>query len=204
MVNETGAVAIEPDVSIAAAGWTVGVEATAAWIDEHAGARATVFIDAPLLVLNSKKQRLCEKQVGQRYGRWKVSANSTNKDSSRLAGVRLRAMLETMGWRYDDGTTGPPSAGRTISECYPYTALVGAHELGYSDERPRYKRKPPRDADDLESVSRKGGCAEAVGSWMPGATRDRSRCSASARISGGDPAPRDGRSWRDRLRETGS
>lgn len=38
---------------------------------------------------------------------------------------------------------GPASASRTVSECYPYTALVGAEELGYDDERPKYKRKPP-------------------------------------------------------------
>lgn len=31
-----------------------------------------------------------------------------------------------------------------MSECYPYTTLVGAFELGYAAERPRYKRKPPR------------------------------------------------------------
>ena len=30
------------------------------------------------------------------------------------------------------------------SECYPYTTIVGAYELGYAKERPRYKRKPPR------------------------------------------------------------
>jgi len=29
-----------------------------------------------------------------------------------------------------------------MCECYPYTTLVGAEELGYDDERPRYKRKP--------------------------------------------------------------
>ena len=29
-----------------------------------------------------------------------------------------------------------------MSECYPYTTIVGAHELGYEDERPRYKRAP--------------------------------------------------------------
>jgi predicted RNase H-like nuclease len=31
-----------------------------------------------------------------------------------------------------------------MSECYPYTTLVGAFELGYTSERPRYKRKPPK------------------------------------------------------------
>src|SRR5436305_1815613 len=38
----------------------------------------------------------------------------------------------------------PARWGRTISECYPYTTLVGTTELGYELERPRYKRKPKR------------------------------------------------------------
>ena len=142
VVNETGVVALDQDGSIAAAGWTLGVEATARWIEEHALSDTVAFIDAPLLVLNDTGQRICEKQAGQRYGRWKVSANSTNKRSPRRAGVDLRERLEQAGWRYDDGTSGPPTSGRVFSECYPYTTLVGATELGYDQERPRYKRKP--------------------------------------------------------------
>ncbi|MEL7208873.1 MAG: DUF429 domain-containing protein, partial [Actinomycetota bacterium] len=40
------------------------------------------------------------------------------------------------------GLAGPDRSGRTLHECYPYTTLVGAPELGYADERPRYKRTP--------------------------------------------------------------
>jgi predicted RNase H-like nuclease len=141
-VAETGVVALDPDGTIADAGWTCGVEKTVEWIEMWATADTLAFVDAPLLVLNAEKQRLCEKQVGQLYGRWKVSANSTNRSSPRLAGVRLREVLTAIGWRYDDGTSGPPVNGRIVSECYPYTVLVGAAELGYNDERPRYKRQP--------------------------------------------------------------
>ena len=105
---------------------------------------ALVFVDAPLVVTNERGQRECETQVGRRYGRWKVSANTTNVHTPRLAGVRLRGMLEARGWRYSDGIDGPPERGRAMSECYPYTTLVGAFELGYTSERPRYKRKPPK------------------------------------------------------------
>ena len=112
VVNETGVVALDEDGSIAAAGWTAGVQATVDWIAAHATADTSVFVDAPLLVLNDDKQRLCEKQVGQRYGRWKVSANSTHRSSLRLAGVRVRESLQAMGWIYDDGTSGPPPAAR--------------------------------------------------------------------------------------------
>lgn len=58
-----------------------------------------------------------------------------------------------------------------MSDCYPYAAIVGAPELGYDVERPRYKRPPHRmraaqwkplraDAcDDL--IQRLGGLATA-------------------------------------------
>jgi hypothetical protein len=39
---------------------------------------------SPLIVTNADGQRLCEKHVGQRYWRWKVSANSTNIASRAL------------------------------------------------------------------------------------------------------------------------
>lgn len=101
-----------------------------------------LFIDAPLVVENATGQRLCEWQVGKCYGRWNVSANSTNLATPDLGGVRLRASLEKAGWCYDDGAGGPATSGRIMCECYPYTTLVGATEFGYEDERPRYKRKP--------------------------------------------------------------
>jgi predicted RNase H-like nuclease len=142
VANETGVIAAEPDGTIVAAGWTTGVEETIAWVNAHGAGASMLFVDAPLLVLNRDKQRLCEKQVGQRYGRWKVSANSTNLESPRLAGVRLCRELEGSGWAYADGGAGPPRTGLVVSECYPYTTIVGADVLGYDRERPLYKRKP--------------------------------------------------------------
>lgn len=141
--NETGVVALDRDGVVAAAGWTTGVDATRFWIEQFAEPDTAVFVDAPMLVLNGDKQRLCEREVGRAYGRWQVSANSTNRSSPRLAGVRLRELMEAAGWTYLDGTEGP-RPGRTMSECYPYTTIVGTAELGYDEERPRYKRKPRR------------------------------------------------------------
>jgi predicted RNase H-like nuclease len=140
--NESGVVALDATGVILDAGWTVGLEETSAWIAEWQGTGTLLFVDAPLVVVNATGQRQCETEVGQRYGRWKVSANSTNMRSPRLAGVSLRGLLERQGWRYDDGTAGPPAGGLVMSECYPYTALVGAEVLGYDLERPRYKRAP--------------------------------------------------------------
>ena len=142
--KESGAVMLDAQGHVLHADWTVGVTDTAEWVERHVpdNAHALLFVDAPLVVNNRVGQRVCETQVGQRYGRWKVSANSTNKATKHLAGVELRKQLAARGWGYSDGCAGPPRAGRHLSECYPYTAIVGVAELGYSEERPRYKRKP--------------------------------------------------------------
>ena len=140
-VNETGLVALEPSGDVADAGWSIGTDAATAWICDHAGADTLVFIDAPLIVTNRTGQRLCETHVGQRYWRWSVSANSTNTASRRLGGVALLNALGRNGFSYDDGIDGPPTSGRIVSECYPYTTIVGYEPLAY-DVRPLYKRKP--------------------------------------------------------------
>jgi predicted RNase H-like nuclease len=135
-------VALDASGRVADAAWTVSIPDTLAWAARHADSDALMFVDAPLVVLNPAGQRLCEKHVGQRYGRWKVSANSTNLGSKSLAGVRLREAAESACWRYSSGAAGPPYSGRVVSECYPYTTIVGAPALGYVSERPTYKRRP--------------------------------------------------------------
>jgi predicted RNase H-like nuclease len=143
--NETGVAAIDAGGHVLDAGWTRGVQETIAWANGAArGGDAFMLVDAPLVVRNEAGQRLCETQVGQRYGRWKVGANSTNTGSRRLAGVRFLSLAEQAGWRYSDGRHGPQAGGWVISETYPYVTLVGAPELGYDTERPRYKRQPRR------------------------------------------------------------
>jgi predicted RNase H-like nuclease len=140
--RDSGVVALDQSGEVVDAGWTKGLVQTQAWIVEFGQADTLLLIDAPLVVHNPSGQRLCERQVGRCYGRWKVSANTTNLRSPRLAGVHLRQRLEALGWRYDDGRSGPLTSGWVMSECYPYTTLVGAWELGYTLERPRYKRRP--------------------------------------------------------------
>ncbi|MCX5562067.1 DUF429 domain-containing protein [Streptomyces sp. NBC_00038] len=143
--NETGVAAVDRSGTVLECGWTRGIEETKSWLARTAvGGSALAFVDAPLVVDNPAGQRPCEREVGQRYGRWKVSANSTNQNSPRLAGVLLREGLQESGWVYDDGRDGPPTGGMVMSECYPYTTLVGASEFGYDQERPTYKRRPVR------------------------------------------------------------
>ncbi|QEC46398.1 DUF429 domain-containing protein [Baekduia soli] len=138
--NQSGVVALDMQGAILDAGWTTGVDETLGWVSSQAADDALLFVDAPLMVDNPSGQRIAERQVGQRYGRWWVSANSTNLASARQAGVHLRQRLEHLGWRYEDGRAGPPSAGRVVSECFPYTTIVGVEELGYEERRPAYKR----------------------------------------------------------------
>jgi predicted RNase H-like nuclease len=140
--NETGVAAIDPDGTVLDAGWCRGVDEVVRWINDWSGATAIAGVDASLLVTNPTGIRECERQVGVHYGRWKVAANPTNLASPRLAGVTLLHRLQRDGWRYDDGRDGPPVGGRTLYEVFPYVTLVGAHELGYAEARPRYKRLP--------------------------------------------------------------
>ena len=139
--NRSGVVALDERGQVLDAGWTVGLADTAAWIDAQGASPALAFVDAPLVVTNPGGQRECETQVGKRFGRHFVSANTTNLASPRKAGVHLRERLVSAGWRYDDGLAGPPSGGRAVSECYPYTTLVGARQFAFRP-RPPYKRKP--------------------------------------------------------------
>ena len=138
--NRSGVVALASDGTVEDAGWTIGLDETIDWAQTRADSDTSLFVDAPLCVMNREGQRLADKHVGQRYGRWWVSANSVNTRSPRQAGVRLRERLVKLGWRYSDGREGPVKGGKVVSECYPYTAIVGAEELEYDDKRPAYKR----------------------------------------------------------------
>lgn len=160
--NESGVAALTSSGEITDAGWCLGVAATTEWIRNCAENDTLVFIDAPLVVTNATGQRLCEKHVGQRYWRASVFANSTNTGSRRLGGVALLRTLEDEGFRYDDGIDGPPTGGRVVSECYPFTTIVGYEPLGY-DVRPLYKRKPRSMRMAEFTAVRAAACDELIG-----------------------------------------
>ncbi len=101
-------------------GWTRGVDDALAWADAAAGGGdALMFVDAPHVIRNDAGQRLCETEVGQRCGRWKVSANTTNTGSPRLAGVTFLGLAQRSGWRYSGlppgGALGRPLHLRDLS-----------------------------------------------------------------------------------------
>jgi predicted RNase H-like nuclease len=95
------------------------------------------------VITNATGNRQCESEVARCYGRWQVSASSSNTAMGWQAGVALRERLEHLGLVYLDGTRRAKATDRSFFECYPYTTLVGMWELGYDDERPRYKRLAP-------------------------------------------------------------
>ncbi|OII16964.1 hypothetical protein BIV03_04975 [Curtobacterium sp. MCBA15_016] len=139
--NETGLVAMDTDGAVTDAGWARGVDAVTDWIAGHLGERSLIAVDASLVVTNPTGIREAERQVGQRYGRWKVAANPTNLASAASAGARLLERLTALGVGYVSSTAAMRErTGPAVFECYPYTTLVGVEELGYGVERPRYKR----------------------------------------------------------------
>lgn len=143
-VNTSGVAALTADGELLDVGLRQGTADVLAWMEDFRtrSDAGLAFLDAPLLVTNPAGHRACDAEIGRRYGRWKVSANPANLTSPYLAGQRLREELQRRGWRYDDGLRGPPTAGWSVSECYPYTTLVGVAELDYPHQRPPYKRRP--------------------------------------------------------------
>lgn len=138
--NETGLAAIAADGRVVDAGWARGLDEVERWLLATASVGDVIAIDAPLVVTNPTGMRACEREVGRRYGRWKVAANASNLALPWLAGVTLRQRLERAGFVCISGTDAARDDIVQFFECYPYTALVGAPEFGYDVERPRYKR----------------------------------------------------------------
>jgi predicted RNase H-like nuclease len=137
--RETGLVALDAAGTVLDAGWAIGIDAVTHWIVANAEPGDVIAIDAPLVVTNPTGMRECERETGQRYGRWRVAANASNTSRAVQGGVTLRRALEAAGLVYTHGTPARPDE-ITFFECYPYTTLVGVAELGYDIERPRYKR----------------------------------------------------------------
>jgi predicted RNase H-like nuclease len=140
VANESGVVCIDETGTVIDAGWAVGIDAVVSWILATAEPGSVIAVDAPLLVENATGMRRCEREVGQRYGRWQVSAYPSNLGLPALGGVALFRALEAAGLHYFDGLSTPAPGDIVFFEAYPHTTLVGAEELGYTEARPRYKK----------------------------------------------------------------
>jgi predicted RNase H-like nuclease len=130
------------DGTVLDAGWARGLDAVETWIVDRLGPRTLVAVDASLVVTNpARTMRAGERQVASRYGRWRVAANPTSLSTPHQAGARLLDRLTAHGVGYVSDTASMRArTGPAVFECYPYTTIVGVEELGYDDERPRYKR----------------------------------------------------------------
>jgi predicted RNase H-like nuclease len=67
--NETGLVAVDQSGVIVDAACASGLDQTLEWTEQIATDDTLLMVDAPLVVSNASGQRLCEGEVGRRYGR---------------------------------------------------------------------------------------------------------------------------------------
>lgn len=114
--NPSGLVALDTSGQILDAHLKTGLDEIAAWISSFDQPDILCFIDAPLVVSNSSGMRECEREVGQRYGRWKVSANSTNTASQNRGVSRSAKLSRTTGGDTAMAWTAPQqTAGQSAS-----------------------------------------------------------------------------------------
>ncbi len=121
--------------------------------DEIASVEGTVVvaIDAPLLYTS---ERSVDREIGRRFGRYKVSAHSAHAAVRQgwTAGIDLGKALECRGFRLGpDGLRGAGGERRVVVEVYPHTIHVRLFGL---DERIPYKRKTGRNVDFRRSAMR--------------------------------------------------
>jgi predicted RNase H-like nuclease len=160
--NETGLAVIAADGTVLDAGWARGVDEVTEWVLRWATPGSHVAIDAPVLVPNATGMRPSERLVGRAYGRWHVSANASSASLPWLGGRTLGERLADAGAVYDDGVVPVPADAVSYFECYPYTTLVGAPELGYDDRRPRYKRPDTTVAAEERRGARAVACDDLI------------------------------------------
>ena len=97
VANQTGAAVTDRDGQILDAGWARGAGQAIGWADSAAGdGDAVLFADQPLVVRDVPGQRVWQTQAGQRCGRWKVSAKTTNAHSPPAGGRAVPAPGRTV------------------------------------------------------------------------------------------------------------
>jgi len=137
------------DGQIPGTGRTHGVGQAIGWAVSAAGDGDAVLVaGAPLVVRDVPGQRVRQAQAGQRCGRPKVSANTTNAHSSRLAGVEFLRLAEPSGWRSRDRSRddfGRP--GRSVYRRQRREPARSSHGRRYAQpdcEQPGLTRRYPR------------------------------------------------------------
>ena len=103
-----------------------GNEGVLAYIRRHATESMAIAIDAPLIIPNTNRQRVCETLVGNRYGARDASCHTSNLTLyPNAASVRLACELARDGFCHAPLNSGP----RVMLEVYPHAALVQLFDL---------------------------------------------------------------------------
>ncbi|WP_198675860.1 DUF429 domain-containing protein [Kribbella monticola] len=133
-----------------------------AWLRPWTDGPCFVAFDAPLIVVNPSGKRLCERLIGQYFGRYGAHCHSANTANPSFAdGSRALRLAEALGLEVDPTSTSV----RRAAEVYPHPALVALFDL------PRilqYKAKPGRDFNHLYAeMLRLAGYLESLADASP-------------------------------------
>lgn len=100
-------------------------------VEANASSDAALAIDAPLVINNATGQRLCETEIGRRFGHADASAYTSNLvrfPDARSVGLAKRLM--DAGWHHDiNPASDQRRHGRWFFEVYPHPAHVVLFDL---------------------------------------------------------------------------
>ncbi|QNE22610.1 DUF429 domain-containing protein [Kribbella qitaiheensis] len=120
-------------------------EEIVSWLRPWTDGPCLVAFDAPLIVVNPSGKRLCERLIGQYFGRYGAHCHSANTaNPSFTDGSRALRIAELLGLEVD--LTNNPV--RRAAEVYPHPALVALFDL---PKILQYKAKAGRDFNHLHS-----------------------------------------------------
>lgn len=129
--NHTGAAVLAGDRGgaelVALADPIHTLEGVRQFIACHSGETTYVAIDAPLIIGNATGQRLCETEVGRRYGVRDASCHTSNLRLYPSApSVALATELVDQGYKH---ASDARSEKKVLLEVYPHAAMVALFDL---------------------------------------------------------------------------
>ncbi len=114
-------------------------EAVLDFVRANTTQNTVLAIDAPLIIANETGQRLCETEVGKRYGKHDASCHTSNLKLYRNApSTKLTTSLLANGFVHVRDNKKECS-GRLVAEVYPHAAMVALFHL---EKIIKYKKGP--------------------------------------------------------------
>ncbi len=136
----TGAAALDGRGRLVACASMIPDEAIIAFCAAHAPGDAVVAIDAPLVVPNARGQRVAERLVAERFGRYGAAAYPSSRANPLFRPPRALRLARRLGCQVDPAAGAGP--GRRLAiEVYPHAATVALFGL---DRRLPYKGRQGR------------------------------------------------------------